>query len=66
MCPLPRRLKLPDGFSALERILLTANGNVERLVSSFYDETVTTCIVNNHKRDAAVYERKVSTQYSQI
>ena len=29
-------MDLPDGFTPLQRMLLTANGNVERIVSSYY------------------------------
>ena len=28
---------LPDGFSPIERIVLLANGNLQRVVSAFYN-----------------------------
>ncbi|KAF9916567.1 hypothetical protein FBU30_001286 [Linnemannia zychae] len=40
-------LSLPDGFTGFERILLTANGNLQRLVSAYFNEVVTVEIVEN-------------------
>ena len=36
-------IELPSGFTAMQRLLLTANGNVERIVRAYYDEEVTSC-----------------------
>jgi len=33
-------IELPSGFTAMQRLLLTANGNVERIVRAYYDEEV--------------------------
>ncbi|KAG0276021.1 hypothetical protein BGZ96_003514 [Linnemannia gamsii] len=40
-------LSLPDGFTGFERILLTANGNLQRLISAYFNEVVTVTIVEN-------------------
>ncbi|KAK3815990.1 MAG: hypothetical protein J3R72DRAFT_461216 [Linnemannia gamsii] len=40
-------LSLPDGFNGFERILLTANGNLQRLISAYFNEVVTVTIVEN-------------------
>ena len=58
MSPTMTGLQLPDGFSPLERLLLTANGNIERIVSSYYAQPVTAYVMENHKRQDAVYDRK--------
>ncbi|KXS21723.1 hypothetical protein M427DRAFT_130446 [Gonapodya prolifera JEL478] len=46
-------LTLPPGFSPLERILLTANGNVQRILSAYYNSPVSVVIVRNRKIDGA-------------
>ena len=33
-------IELPSGFTGMQRLLLTANGNVERIVRAYYDEEV--------------------------
>lgn len=38
---------LPDSFAPLERVLLTANGNLQRIISSFYNCTVTVRLQHN-------------------
>jgi chorismate-pyruvate lyase len=43
-------VRLPDCFSPLERIVLTANGNLQRIVSSFYNAPVAVVIVQNDRR----------------
>ncbi|KAF9976404.1 hypothetical protein BGZ65_007851 [Modicella reniformis] len=40
-------LTLPDGFTGLERIILTANGNLQRLISAYFNATVSVTILNN-------------------
>ncbi|GBB84962.1 hypothetical protein RclHR1_11550004 [Rhizophagus clarus] len=40
-------LLLPDEFSGLERICLTANGNLQRILSSWFNKTVKVDIVKN-------------------
>eukprot|EP00126_Sphaerothecum_destruens_P003834 Sdes_comp17625_c0_seq2m6890 len=57
--------KLPAGFKPLERVLLTANGNFQRIVSSYYNEPVFLDIVYNRKRedsppDCPVYDRQIT------
>lgn len=59
MSPNTTGFSLPDGFTPLQRVLLTANGNVERLVSSFYYEPLTVIVPLNHHRGACVYDRQV-------
>jgi len=46
-------------FSALERILLTANGNLQRIISSFYNAPVTVQIIRNKRVGDWVYDREV-------
>ena len=64
MSPTVTGMELPDGFTPAQRLLLTANGNVERVVSSFYAEPVTTYVISHHKRagaaTGAVYDRQVA------
>ncbi|KAJ3292995.1 Transgelin-3 [Borealophlyctis nickersoniae] len=40
---------LPPGFSPLERILLMANGNIQRILSAYYNSTVTVDIAHNNR-----------------
>ncbi|KAI8801360.1 hypothetical protein BJ742DRAFT_837723 [Cladochytrium replicatum] len=42
---------LPPGFSPLERILLTANGNVQRILSAYFNSTVKVQIIYNVLKD---------------
>ncbi|KAI9332840.1 hypothetical protein BDR26DRAFT_869023, partial [Obelidium mucronatum] len=41
---------LPDGYSSLERILLTANGNVQRILSAFYNAPISVKIIKNERK----------------
>ena len=50
---------LPAKFSPLERLLLTANGNLQRLISSYYNAPVTVTIVRNNQIDAGLFDREV-------
>ncbi|KAF9581352.1 hypothetical protein BGW38_001666 [Lunasporangiospora selenospora] len=40
-------LTLPDGFTGFERILLTANGNLQRLISAYFNKPVAVTILDN-------------------
>ncbi len=55
--------RLPETFSPMQRILLTANGNVQRILSAFYNDTVTVRVLFNNERgdlpDEHLFERKV-------
>ncbi|KAG0244596.1 hypothetical protein BGX31_008860 [Mortierella sp. GBA43] len=42
-------LSLPAGFTGFERILLTANGNLQRLISAYFNKTVTVNILENEQ-----------------
>ena len=42
-----------------QRVLLTANGNVGRIVSSYYAAPVTAYVAANHRRKQCVYDRQV-------
>ncbi|KAJ3064906.1 hypothetical protein HDU98_011686 [Podochytrium sp. JEL0797] len=42
-------VSLPDIFTPLERILLTANGNVQRILSAFYNSPITVKIIKNER-----------------
>jgi len=59
MAPNVTFLPLPDGFTPLQRLLLTANGNLERLLSSYYAKPLSLYVSLNHKRAASVYDRQV-------
>jgi hypothetical protein len=59
MAPNQTFAKLPSGFTGLQRVLLTANGNVERILSSFYNRPVSLLVVNDHRRASAVFDRQV-------
>ncbi|KAJ3171380.1 hypothetical protein HDU87_008338 [Geranomyces variabilis] len=66
---------IPEGFSPLERIMLTANGNVQRILSAYHNAKVTVEILGNElvsssslpessewdqlQSSPVVYERKV-------
>jgi len=60
MNPRTTSISLPSGFTPTERLLLTANGNVERIVSSYYNMPVTLYVMLNHQRNPAVYDRQVA------
>ena len=54
-------LRLPSGFTPKQRLLLTANGNIQRIVSSYFAAPVTVFVTTNHKRhETPVYDRQVS------
>ncbi|KAJ3131523.1 hypothetical protein HK101_004704 [Irineochytrium annulatum] len=42
-------ITMPKGFSPIERILLTANGNVQRILSAYYNLPVTVRILRNDR-----------------
>jgi hypothetical protein len=48
------------GFTPMERILLTANGNVQRIVSSFYNTDVHVHVISNMKNSFGGYDRQIS------
>ena len=54
-------LSLPDTFSPLQRVLLTANGNVQRIISSYYNAPVNVDILYNRKESSA-HEKSVFTR----
>ena len=60
---LETRTKLPAEFSPLQRILLTANGNVQRILSAYYNDTVQVRVIWNEARESSpnlnVFDRKV-------
>jgi len=60
MSPNTTGFSLPGGFTPLQRVLLTANGNVERIVSSYYYEPLTVIVPLSHQRGSCVYDRQVT------
>ncbi|KAG0334020.1 hypothetical protein BG004_000595 [Podila humilis] len=56
-------LTLPNGFTGFERMLLTANGNLQRLISALFNMTVSVEILENTQvpltpdEDPAVFAR---------
>ncbi|CAG8591947.1 10471_t:CDS:2 [Funneliformis mosseae] len=53
-------LLLPNEFSGLERICLTANGNLQRILSSWFNKTVTIDIVKNDSVDIKMEAQKTT------
>jgi len=53
-------MELPEGFSQLERILLTANANVERIIGSYYNMATIVHVMQNYRREPCVFERKTA------
>jgi len=53
-------MELPDGFTKLERILLTANANVERIVGSYYNLPTIVHVMQNYRREPCVFERRTA------
>ena len=49
-----------SGFSPIERVLLSANGNLQRLVSSYLNAHVTVTVQHSTKKSHGVYEREVA------
>lgn len=59
MAPCVTFMPLPNGFTPLQRMLLTANGNVERILSAYYAKPMQLYVVLNHMRaDGSVYDRQ--------
>jgi hypothetical protein len=54
---LPSHLSV--SFSGIDRIVLTANGNLQRIISSYYNSPVSVRIVKNTKASAGYYHREV-------
>ncbi|CAN0049591.1 unnamed protein product, partial [Hapterophycus canaliculatus] len=46
-------------FDAMERVVLTANGNLQRVISSYYNSPVTVDITYCEEVEPSVYEREV-------
>ena len=60
MAPDTTFMPLPSGFTPQQRLLLTANGNVQRILSSFYCKPLQLYVAVNHKRDSSVYDRQAA------
>ena len=50
---------LPKIFTSLERIVLLANGNLQRIVSAFYNAEVSVRIKKNERIGRGTYDREV-------
>ena len=50
---------IPLSFSPLERIILTANGNLQRILSAYYGSTISVVIKKCERVDFARYDREV-------
>ncbi|KAI9343047.1 hypothetical protein DFJ73DRAFT_842028 [Zopfochytrium polystomum] len=53
-------ISLPSSFRPLERVILTANGNVQRIFSAFYNLPVTVEIVRNVRKPKAHFSDPLS------
>ncbi|KAJ3083291.1 hypothetical protein HK102_001147 [Quaeritorhiza haematococci] len=56
---------LGGGFSPLERVVLTSNGNLQRILSAYFNAVITVDIAYNTKRpestpDRLVFDREVN------
>lgn len=52
---------LPAGFTGLERIVLSANGNLQRLMSAYYNSPVSVEIIKNDRvGQTSIFEREVN------
>lgn len=51
-----------DEFTPIERIILTANGNLQRILSAFFNAAVTVKIIYNNVITANEFDRKVHLQ----
>lgn len=62
MGPASMSVGLPPGFTPRQRLLLTANGNVVRLLSSYYGRPVHTHVMTSDRRPPPghVYDRQVA------
>ena len=56
MSPRESSIFLPSNYTPLQRILLTANGNVQRILSSFYNSPVVVHIKYNRKIENGINE----------
>lgn len=51
---------LNHDFSHMQRVALTANGNFQRILSSYHDAPVSVSVLKNEKREKGTYERRVN------
>ncbi|KAI7865028.1 hypothetical protein BDF14DRAFT_1829615 [Spinellus fusiger] len=65
-------IKLPNQFSPLERILLQASGNIQRILSAYYNESSYVEVIKNKKsiedteeasKEPAFFERRVAVKF---
>ncbi|KAI9091723.1 hypothetical protein DFS34DRAFT_634669 [Phlyctochytrium arcticum] len=54
-------ISLPNHFEPLERVLLTANGNIQRIISAYYNSPVT---VQIHKNNLIPSSSQTTTTYA--
>ena len=47
-------------FSPLERIILTANGNLQRIMSAYYGAPVIVDVIKTSRLENKCYDRKVN------
>lgn len=53
-------------FTPLQRIALSANGNLQRIVSSYYNAPVTVHVVHTRRVSAGKYEREVTLSVNAV
>lgn len=58
-------LRLPDEFSPMERMILQANGNLQRLLSAYYNVPSHVEIIKNIKSQGinVYYEREIKMYF---
>jgi hypothetical protein len=49
-------------FTPIERIILTANGNLQRILSAFFNDTISVKIIYNNQISDYEFDRKVHLQ----
>lgn len=55
---------IPDAqlYTALERIVLTANGNLQRILSAYYDMPIEVKVLQSDLREGRTFNREVLLQ----
>ena len=46
-------------FTPIERVILTANGNLQRILSAYYDEAITVTVLRTELKAGSTFTREV-------
>lgn len=63
-------LQLPDAFSPLERMIIQANGNLQRILSAYYNapsqvEIISNEVVNSLEINNILFKRKITMHFDE-